>query len=399
MFKRVSRKAQIGYEVADPLSARITMLSRGPHAKDELDRLIANSQDVIQIRLNIKTATASFSSVRLDREAPSGWKTELKRWLVNHQEWIACHQQWVATYARQWAELQPYETALAEVDGRLTSLGLSPHRAGQRPRGLREVDSVPSQCTNAGNSEASRSASQKRLDSPDMLETLSRLCRAILLIAHASHRARLDASLVHIKECLDEVEHYRKKAGVTSTPVGFHDRVQKEIDVCYAMIAAHVQEQHARILHFEPQRPPLPSRESLDDDFILPLVVGPTALIRKDKHNDREYALYQGSVWECEQELETNQWRALADAYIQREKTELACALGQESPRNNREVIPSAVRRAVWQRDNGRCTQCGSRERLEFDHIISVAKGGSNTERNIELLCEVCNRKKSDSIM
>lgn len=63
-----------------------------------------------------------------------------------------------------------------------------------------------------------------------------------------------------------------------------------------------------------------------------------------------------------------------------------------------RETIPSAVRREVWRRDEGRCVKCGSRERLEYDHIIPVSRGGSNTARNIEMLCESCNRSKSDSI-
>lgn len=63
-----------------------------------------------------------------------------------------------------------------------------------------------------------------------------------------------------------------------------------------------------------------------------------------------------------------------------------------------REAIPSAVRREVWRRDGGKCAQCGSRESLEYDHIIPVSKGGSNTARNVELLCEKCNRSKRDLI-
>jgi 5-methylcytosine-specific restriction endonuclease McrA len=65
---------------------------------------------------------------------------------------------------------------------------------------------------------------------------------------------------------------------------------------------------------------------------------------------------------------------------------------------SRREAIPPAVRREVWQRDQGRCVDCGSRERLEYDHIIPVSKGGSNTARNIELRCEPCNRKKGARI-
>jgi hypothetical protein len=60
--------------------------------------------------------------------------------------------------------------------------------------------------------------------------------------------------------------------------------------------------------------------------------------------------------------------------------------------------IPESVRIAVWRRDQGRCARCGSRENLEYDHIVPVSKGGGNTERNIELLCQNCNRSKSNRI-
>ena len=49
--------------------------------------------------------------------------------------------------------------------------------------------------------------------------------------------------------------------------------------------------------------------------------------------------------------------------------------------------IPKSVQVAVWRRDLGRCVECGGRDRLEFDHIIPVIEGGSNTERNVQLLC------------
>ncbi len=61
--------------------------------------------------------------------------------------------------------------------------------------------------------------------------------------------------------------------------------------------------------------------------------------------------------------------------------------------------ISSEVRNKVWLRDDGKCKRCGVRANLEFDHIIPVSKGGSNTEKNIELLCKGCNIKKSNRIV
>lgn len=62
--------------------------------------------------------------------------------------------------------------------------------------------------------------------------------------------------------------------------------------------------------------------------------------------------------------------------------------------------IPARIKRAVWQRDDGRCSwrfpdgaPCGSRDALEFDHFRPFAKGGrSDDARNVRLLCRMHNR-------
>jgi hypothetical protein len=59
-----------------------------------------------------------------------------------------------------------------------------------------------------------------------------------------------------------------------------------------------------------------------------------------------------------------------------------------------REAITAAVRRAVWERDGGRCCWpldgggvCGSTHRLELDHIVPWARFGGRTEENLRLTC------------
>ncbi len=64
-----------------------------------------------------------------------------------------------------------------------------------------------------------------------------------------------------------------------------------------------------------------------------------------------------------------------------------------------REAIPAAVRRAVWERDDGRCAWpldgggcCGSTHRLQLDHIVPWARGGTTTVENLRITCAIHNR-------
>ena len=69
-----------------------------------------------------------------------------------------------------------------------------------------------------------------------------------------------------------------------------------------------------------------------------------------------------------------------------------------EQKPERREPIPEEVKFEVWRRDGGKCVICGSQKNLEFDHIIPFSKGGATTTRNLQLLCQECNRHKSDKI-
>jgi 5-methylcytosine-specific restriction endonuclease McrA len=72
-----------------------------------------------------------------------------------------------------------------------------------------------------------------------------------------------------------------------------------------------------------------------------------------------------------------------------------ATARPQAHPRpSGPDHVPVAVRRAVWERDGGRCRwplegggTCGSTLRVELDHVVPRAKGGASTVDNCRLLC------------
>ena len=62
-------------------------------------------------------------------------------------------------------------------------------------------------------------------------------------------------------------------------------------------------------------------------------------------------------------------------------------------------LIPTAVKLEVWKRDKGKCTECGAKDNLHFDHIFPFSKGGTSLlAQNVQLLCARHNLAKSARI-
>jgi 5-methylcytosine-specific restriction endonuclease McrA len=101
--------------------------------------------------------------------------------------------------------------------------------------------------------------------------------------------------------------------------------------------------------------------------------------------------------------------RALDALIVQLEKRKFGATKKPRAkagrPSVRRRHIPAGVRRAVWERDQGRCTfesdagrRCGARRMLEFDHADPVARGGEATVERIRLRCRAHNQFEAERV-
>ena len=66
-----------------------------------------------------------------------------------------------------------------------------------------------------------------------------------------------------------------------------------------------------------------------------------------------------------------------------------------------RKKIPFRIRKMVFEKDGYRCQICGATSattKLEVDHIIPLARGGTDDFDNLITLCCHCNHGKNDNI-
>ena len=110
----------------------------------------------------------------------------------------------------------------------------------------------------------------------------------------------------------------------------------------------------------------------------------------RDRFYWEDDALAAGDVMALVAERERRTQRRLERAHAAM-RQELA-----DAPR--RSPIPRDVRLAVWQRDGGRCVECGDDFELQYDHVIPFSLGGAATVENLQLLCAGCNRDKGAAL-
>ncbi|WP_224790995.1 HNH endonuclease [Pseudomonas fluorescens] len=65
---------------------------------------------------------------------------------------------------------------------------------------------------------------------------------------------------------------------------------------------------------------------------------------------------------------------------------------------------PKWLRDALFYRENGRCAKCSNNLtgifdptlKFQIDHIIPISNGGTSDPTNLQILCEKCNKQKSN---
>jgi 5-methylcytosine-specific restriction endonuclease McrA len=72
-------------------------------------------------------------------------------------------------------------------------------------------------------------------------------------------------------------------------------------------------------------------------------------------------------------------------------------------PARSPRTIPARIKRAVWERDGGRCTfvsesghRCQAHTLLQYDHVDPVARGGEATVANTRLHCRTHNQMEAE---
>jgi hypothetical protein len=144
-------------------------------------------------------------------------------------------------------------------------------------------------------------------------------------------------------------------------------------------------------------------------DRLMTQQQGAPVLILEDEDRRRTCWLFRDEFyWEDEDLNQTEVKAMLLERLTQKgRRIKRAVALMDQSEAipdtsaygaSSREPIRDDVKLFVWQRDRGRCVRCGAQERLEFDHVIPLSLGGANTARNLQLLCEPCNRAKGAAL-
>ena len=65
-----------------------------------------------------------------------------------------------------------------------------------------------------------------------------------------------------------------------------------------------------------------------------------------------------------------------------------------------RRTIPPKIRLSLFLSANGHCQSCRAKihpgQKWELDHIIPLALGGSNSLENMQILCKICHRCKTN---
>jgi hypothetical protein len=131
--------------------------------------------------------------------------------------------------------------------------------------------------------------------------------------------------------------------------------------------------------------------------------------LKRGAHKAEPVKVYEKilpGVWSLKGMFELVDYRQVHDGYRNVYKFIMKLAEDQEVNKVSERfdtsptrIIPTHIKKAVWERDRGKCVKCGSAQDLHFDHELPFSKGGTSlSAKNIRLLCMKHNLEKSSKI-
>jgi len=90
----------------------------------------------------------------------------------------------------------------------------------------------------------------------------------------------------------------------------------------------------------------------------------------------------------------------IKERYNQLHDINFECTLSEYHAKNQRKRATKELRNQIAKRDNYTCQICGKHMPdsvgLQIDHIIPINKGGKSIPSNLQVLCSICNGRKSN---
>ena len=111
------------------------------------------------------------------------------------------------------------------------------------------------------------------------------------------------------------------------------------------------------------------------------------------------YDVYHDNVYDTA-ELEREIKALMADDDIRNKKGIYIYVLSRDTKTLNLRAFSESQKRGAYERQNGVCVRCGKHfafDKMEGDHITPWSKGGKTDTDNCQMLCQSCNRRKSDT--
>lgn len=136
------------------------------------------------------------------------------------------------------------------------------------------------------------------------------------------------------------------------------------------------------------------------------------AAARLRRQKDRKAALERERRYRDKRRSSINEY---SRTYRMKNKASVSEGLKKWKAKNRFRVLESIRRRyaakrtsqvgrvsyaAIYERDNGICHLCGEKpDKIHFDHVVPLSKGGAHVESNIKVACARCNLKKGARLL